>query len=81
MDTETLWSWIEASVYDLPHKIEWQEGGRTLSVMHTMCVVPNHIVVLFAQAFDLYGRCEDLARKRQCKFFKSNDGSYVFEKR
>jgi hypothetical protein len=80
VDTESLWSWIEASVYDLPHKVERQEENRTTSLMHTTCVVPRDVVMLFAQSFDLYGRCEALVKRRRCRFFKANDGSYVFEK-
>lgn len=79
IDTEALWQGIEACVCDLPHKVEWQEGGRSESVMHTMFVVPSHIVDLFSVSADLYGRCCALAKKRSCKFFKANDGSYVFQ--
>jgi hypothetical protein len=60
VDTEALWQGIEACVYDLPHKVEWQEGNHTVSVMHTMFVVPRNIVVLFSAAADLYGRCDAL---------------------
>jgi hypothetical protein len=80
VDTDALWKGIEACVYDLPHKVEWQEGSRTESVMHTMFVIPHDVVVLFANSFDLYGRCESVAKLRGCKFFKANDGSYVFRK-
>jgi hypothetical protein len=79
-DKESLWSGIEACVCDLPHEIEWQEGNRTASLTHTMFVIPHHIVQLFSQTDNLYGRCESLANSRRCQFFKANDGSYVFRK-
>jgi hypothetical protein len=79
-DRDSLWGGIEACVSDLPHKVEWQEGTRTVSLMHTTFVIPYHVVQLFSQADDLYGHCEALAQRRGCRFFKANDGSYVFQK-
>jgi hypothetical protein len=70
-DPESLWLWIDDGACYLPHKIEWQEGNHTASMMHTMFVIPAHIVQLFSQSFDLYGRCEALANRRQCRFFKA----------
>jgi len=79
-DLESLWAGIEASVNDLPHKVEWHEDGRTLSFTQTTCVISYGVVQLFSHSFDLYRRCEALAQRRHCQFFKANDGSYAFRK-
>ncbi len=80
VDIQSLWQGIEAMAYTLPHKVEWQEGNRTMAHMQTMFVIPYDVVQLFGQSFDLYGRCEKLAKSRRCHFFKANNGSYVFQK-
>jgi hypothetical protein len=93
MDTESLWDWIEASVWDLPHKVECRKKTAPRLCCTRTCVIPANIVVLFGRSFDLYDRREDfgrrlgdktwpedLAKRRRCRFFKANDGSYVFEK-
>jgi hypothetical protein len=45
-DKISLWSGIESCVYNLPHEVEWQEGNRTVSLVHDVRYSTAHCSIV-----------------------------------
>ena len=79
------WDAIKASVYSLPHKVQWFEGNKIgdsnylRSEIRDTFIVPSALVDMLGRSS--WDDARELADMTKCDLIKANDGSMIFKRR
>ena len=83
MKKEEFLDIVASCVATLPHKVEWFEDDNMrnkVTEMQSVFILPSNVIDALGGSAVLYDPCEKIAGRYQCKFYKANDGSFVFKR-
>jgi hypothetical protein len=79
MTKEDFLEIVASCVASLPHKVEWFEGAQKIVEVQDTFILPLNVIEVWGGIRVMFDPCKEIADKYGCRFFKANDGSFVFK--